>query len=185
MIFCVVTLGFGCQCGMKLYTFLYRRDDILKLFSTNKSFIDTSHSDKAQQFEYWIHFSSHVGLIMGIVFYGFAFLVFLYPAIYYAVFGEKILHFGFIIPGTGTETVLGYSLNIAHHVLQIYVVICAVYASEFTYIFLMLNAFAQYDVLELLVDDLNILTKSKDTKTRLDIKACIAELTDQHVKIME
>jgi hypothetical protein len=183
-IFCVVTLGMGFQGIVKLYTFVFRRPNILKLMEIAEEFHKASSDKKI--FERRMMISAHVGSFFGFVFMGADLLVFIYPAIYYAIVGTKILHFGFIFPGIDWTTPLGYSLNFMFHTYQLYAVITGIYISSFLTVFLMLNAFGQFETLELEIENLGELAK-RNRKNRNDekISNLMKTITDEHVKLLE
>jgi hypothetical protein len=130
VVFCVVTLGMGFQGAAKLYSFIWHREKILKLKAMAESFHESSMDVKAQlSFEKWALICCHIGCFVVLVFNAIAVLVFLYPIIVYLIFGLRILHFGFVIPGIDSERTFGYCINFAHQALQIYIVINAVIES--------------------------------------------------------
>jgi hypothetical protein len=191
-IFCVATLGMGFQGAIKLYTFVFNRENILKLAELAENFHKSSNDVKAvKSFEKWMLTFCHVGSLFAVAYFGCGFLVFCYPMIFYLIFGKKILHFGFVIPGTDSETLIGYSVNFAHQTFQIYVVIIAVSVTSFYTIFFILNVFAQYDSIEVELDNLSELaTKHEKDKQKFKIKnqkikEKIGKITDEHVKLFE
>lgn len=183
VVFCTVTLGMGFKGAKKLYTFIFKRNSMLKLNALAESFHKSATGEKAIfGFEKWMLVSCHVGIFCAIIFYSCGFFMFIYPVIYYLLTGNKILHFGFIIPGMGWETYHGYALNFAHQVFQIYIVMNALMLCSFSSLFFIINAFSQYASLEALLDNLSDL-KDDENKTR--IRNCISSITDQHVKLNE
>ena len=188
LIFCTVTLGMGFQSIAKLQTFIYKRNNSLKLISYVENYIkDFAARGKSSKFDYWLMMYTHLSYAGTALFSLCGLLIFSYPMIYYLFFGEIILHFGFIIPGTDWKTVPGYILNFLFHTFQIYAVCVAFTAAMVVSIFFMLNALAQYGTLQDLLDDLDELTRvnCKNGEKLLDIKACIGDITNLHVKLLE
>lgn len=187
VIFCVVTLGMGFQVAMILYTFILDRKQIQKLVELTRSFHSSAKSEKAiKNFERWIMISCHLGCLFILSFYGSGVTVFFYPIVVYLFTGQKILHFGFVIPGMNWESLIGYSINFAHHALQIYFVINNLLFSNLYILFFILNGFAQYDALEMMLDTLSELAvSSKNEDNDRKIKSCIADITEAHVKLLE
>jgi hypothetical protein len=191
-IFCVATLGMGFQCAIKLYTFVFNRDNILKLAELAENFHKSSNDVKAiKSFEKWMLVCCHVGSLLAISYFSCAFLAFCYPMIFYLIFGKKILHFGFVIPGTNWETLIGYSINFVHQTFQFYLVMIALFVTSFYTIFFILNVFSQYDSIEVELDNLSELaTKHEKDKQKFKIKnqkikEKIGKITDEHVKLFE
>ena len=187
VVFCIVTLGMGFQCVNKVYTFIIDRKQTLKLALLIESFHETASCEKASKsFEKWILIFCHVESFGLVLFFGCGFLVFCYPIIYYLITWKKILHFGFIIPGIDWTTLHGYSLNFLHHSFQIYCVINAVFMTSSYTILFMMNAFAQYDSLQNLLDTLsNLAVSNKKFENNSKIKTCISDITNGHVKLQE
>lgn len=80
VIFCVVTLGMGFQCCIKLYTFIFEREQIKKLAILTESFHENASCAKASQsFEKWILTFCRVASFMAILFYSCGFIVFFLP----------------------------------------------------------------------------------------------------------
>lgn len=186
LIFCIATLGMGIQCVAKLHTFFWNRPKILNLASQVENFHESSDGKSVHCFKHWILMSCYVGSFGFAMFVSCGVLVFLYPVAYFLIFNEKILHFGFIIPGLDWETPLGYSLNFFFNCIQIYCAILALFLSCFYTILFMFNAFAQYDSLSVLLSYLSQLAENnaKGNNTA-KIKACMANVISEHVKLLE
>ena len=188
LIFCTVTLGMGFQSIAKLYTFVFSRDNTLQIISYIENFIVSFEvCSKNSRFEFWIMMYTHLSYAGVILFLLCALLIFSYPMIYYLVFHEVILHFGFIIPGTDWKTIPGYILNFLFHTFQIYCVWVAFTALIFIVILFILNVIAQYESLVNLLDDLDELVKLNQVNgdKLSDIKACISDITNKHVNLLK
>lgn len=185
--FCVVTLGFGFQCIVKLYTFVFNRKQVLLLVSLTESFHESASNKKAlDRFETWNLMFCHVASVGAILFYGCSFILFCSPIVYYLFTWKRILHFGFIIPGIDWTTVDGYSLNFLHQTFQIYTVINALFLTTYCSIIFMFNAYAQFDSIQTLLETLDHLVENNQKhKNDANIKACIADITNGHVRLHE
>lgn len=184
---CVVTLGMGSQIIVIYYTFILDRKRIKKLFELAKSFHESANSEKASKtFERWILNSCHLGYLTASLYQACGVIVFFYPIVYYWFTGQKILHFGFVLPGFDWETPIGYSINFAHHTLQTYVVVNNILFSHLFILLCMLNGFAQFDALEILLDHLNELAiNNKNEQNGEKIRKCLADITNGHAKLLE
>jgi hypothetical protein len=187
VVFCIVTLGMGFQGSGKIYTFIFQRKNLLKLGKLAEKFQGNSNDKKsAGKFEKWILNYCHVGSFTVILFCVSGFVVFCYPFIFYLIVGKKILHFGFMIPGLNWETPHGYTINFIHHTYQIFIVVSGTSMTTLYILFFLFNAFAQYDALKVLLDNLNFLAVSnKNHKNDEKIKICIADITNGHVELIE
>jgi hypothetical protein len=186
-IFCVVTLGMGFQMTVKMYTLIWHREKTVELKEITESFHEISNDRKTREsFEKWILICCHVGVFFTITFYGCALLIFCYPFIVWLFTGEWILHFGFIIPGIDWQTLHGYLLNFAFQTLQIFIVINALFTSTLLTVIFIINVIAQYDALEIMLDELDELAlKNADGENGEKIKKFIGILVDGHVKLLE
>lgn len=130
LVFCVVTLGMGFQGVIKLYTFVWHRTKMLKLFDLAESFYKSSSDEKFQQIiEKWVLLSCHVGFFIVTLFTVSAIVILVYPLIVYSIIGVRVHHFGFLIPGINAESWFGYCLNFVHHSFQTYCVISSLIAT--------------------------------------------------------
>jgi hypothetical protein len=189
-IFCVVTLGIGIQGIKKTHTFIFNRREILKLLKLAEDFHkrskDSKDSKSANVFEKWMMTMAHIGSFLAVTFSIVAFLVLIYPAVFYLIVNEKILHFGFIIPGIDWTSPTGYTINFIYHTYQIYLTTVGLYVTCIFTIFFIINAFAQFESLELEIDNLgDLATKNKNNCNDKQIKSAIKDITDQHVKLLE
>lgn len=193
-IFCVATLGMGFQGWIKLLTFNRKREKILQLESMAKSFNESSvkaheileDASALEIFDQWMLLSYNVASFLTVTFIGCAIIVLFYPMIYYALIGEKILHFGFSFPGIDWTTSFGYSINFIFHTIQTFYVINVLLVGCFSSIFFMMNAFARYDVLGKHLDKLSQLAlENVNGKNDAKIEKCIKYIVDQHVELFE
>ena len=105
--FCLVTLGNGFQGGIKLYTFILQRNNLLEIFSTAEEFIvDMKNRECSEKFKKWLIISCHVIFGLSALFLFAGVLILIYPAIVYILIGERTLHFGFILPFINSDTTM-------------------------------------------------------------------------------
>ncbi|CAO1305632.1 unnamed protein product [Diamesa serratosioi] len=174
--FCVLTLGMGFQGAIKLYTFVFHRSDLIKVNEIVVQFQQSAKSPKIKDaLELSVVNSCTAGLVLTPMYITSGILMFSYPIVYYLFFGEKILHFGFIIPGIDEESYFGYSLNFVYDSLQIFLIINATIASNIGFIMFINCTFGQYDVLKVLLQELDTLSIHND-------KGCNDHLIKQYIK---
>jgi hypothetical protein len=186
-IFCVVTLGMGFQAIMKIYTFVVRREDVLKLLKLAEDFHESSNDPKvAKIFEKWMMVMAHIGGFLALLYSAVALLIFIYPAIFYLIVGTKILHFGFILPGIDWTTPTGYIINFIFQTYQIYGVVSSFFATCIYMIFFIINVFGQFELIEVEVEKLGELAvRNKKNVNDEKIKNSMKQITNEHVKLVE
>ena len=93
--FCVVTLGMGFQGAIKLYTFIYHRSNMLQLSELIICFQKSVKNLAIKEaLENSVINCFIVGyLVLAPIYIASAFIIFMYPIVFYMVFGERILHF--------------------------------------------------------------------------------------------
>lgn len=177
----------GFQGAVKLYVFILNRNNVLKLLRLIETFHGyTNDPNTESSFEKWSLICCHMICISAVTFYGCAVLVFCYPIIFYLISGERILHFGFVIPGIDWDSLHGYVIKFLHHTFQIYVVINGLFLMLAFILILLHNGFAQYEALEILLDELSHLAENnKDNKNIAEIRTCIDNLVARHVLLLE
>jgi len=183
--FCLVTLGNGFQGGIKLYTFIINNKNLVTIFSTAEEFIvDMKCRDCSEKFKEWLIISCNAifGLVILFLFGGL--LTFIYPAVIYIFTGKRTLHFGFILPLIDPDTIIGYSLNILHHILQLYITVVALFATLGMTVLIIIVVLAKYETLCVLLDQLNALLTSK-VQDQKRIKEKFVEIIQEHVKLID
>ena len=185
--FCVVTLGMGFQGAIKLYTFVFHRSDMLRLYDLIVIFQQSVTSLEIKNaLENSVLNVCIASLVLIPTYVVSGVLMFIYPIVYYMVYNEKILHFGFILPFIDEHSQFGYALNFFHHSLQIYVVINATIGSNIGFITFTNGAFGQYDALQLLIKKLNtVAMENIDGCNDQLIKHYIKEIASIHVELIE
>lgn len=185
--FCLVTVGLGFQGLNKLYTFLVHRPQILNLCDRIEKFLTNFNHHKVNQaFEKWIIIACHVGSLLILTLAGCGFLIFVYPIIYYFFSGEKILHFGFELPMIDWHTNVGYFLNFLYSGSLFYLFIPATIASCFLTLYLIIMSFGQFEVLQVLLEELDEMILAEGNETSSDrIKSHIGLIAEIHNELVE
>ena len=185
--FCILTLGMGFQGAIKLYTFVFRRPDILQLYDLIIFFQKSVKSFKIKNaLENSVLNSCIAALILIPMYIMSGILMFIYPIVYYMIYGEKILHFGFILPFIDVESHLGYALNFFYDALQIFFIINGTIASNMGFMMFITGAFGQYDALNVFLRKLDLLSKENvDGCNDQLIKQDIKEVASIHVELIK
>ncbi|CAG9798549.1 unnamed protein product [Chironomus riparius] len=183
--FCLVTLGNGFQGGMKLYTFIRKKDSLLKLFTIAEEFIvNIRCRDCSKSFKKWLIVACNAIFVVIVLFAIGGTLILVYPAIVYILTGKRILHFGFILPFINPDTVSGYLINDLHHILQFYITINGLFTTLNMTILIVVVALAKYETLCVLIDQLNDLI-ILNVQNQKKIKEIFVEIVQEHVKLLE
>ncbi|CAO1360022.1 unnamed protein product [Diamesa hyperborea] len=183
--FCVVTLGMGFQGAIKLYTFIFHRSDMLKICSKIENIHKSATNTKIKNvLEQNVIYTCMAGSFLIPLYTMSGILMFIYPIAYYALYGEIILHFGFLLPFIDWKSYLGYILNFMHQTLQICIVMSAWLFTNWQYVIFITNAFGQYDSLKILLNDLNDLAKTNnDGCNDKKIKDLIKDIAEMHIEL--
>lgn len=184
--FCLVTLGMGFQGAIKLYVFIFHRVDMLKICSRIKNIHKTAKNEKIKNvLEQNVIYTCIAGSILVPLYIMSGVLMFIYPIIYYMIFGEKTLHFGFILPFIDWQSYLGYTLNFMHHTLQICIVMSAWLFTNWQYVIFITNAFGQYDSLKILLNELDDFAKTNESGCNdRQIKQRIKGIAEMHIELI-
>ncbi|KAL1397920.1 hypothetical protein pipiens_009368 [Culex pipiens pipiens] len=146
-IFCCVTIGIGVQGFVKAY--MYSHDTIyellqynLKRFENTKGMPEIHHSliDTASLCTASVKLIGPCYASMG----AFTILISIVISLYY---GRFELPFGFYLPGLDRATWIGYLLNLAFHILQVFEAVTGLLAADMCFFNLMINAIGQLDVM--------------------------------------
>lgn len=185
MIFCIATLGMGFQGIAKLYAFIIRRNDVLKLSSMAESFHQNSKNLKNKNsFENAILNFAHVASFLTIIFILCGVAIIICPGIIYLITNKRVLHFGFILPWIDPESIHGYILNFLYQSLQTYIVIINLICINGFLLWYIFNAFGQYECLIMLLEQLDEFAM-KDQRDSQPTKHLIVEIVDRHTALIE
>jgi hypothetical protein len=184
--FCLVTLGNGIQGGSKLITFIVGKNKIIELTKIGDNFLKyATESDLSKNsILNWMNICYVMTKSITNLFFSLSVLVFLYPVIFYLIFGESILHFGFVIPGIDATTIHGYLINFCHHTLQIYIVCFALVLTLCLNIIFISLALLQYNAL---INQLSLLDDEiqKSSLNQTIIDKMISQIIEQHTELLK
>jgi len=185
--FLLMTFAVALQAINKVYTLVYLRSTMLNLCERVEKFLTNFNTDKVEKiFDKWIMVSAHVFLITIIVFLGGILLIYIYPLIFYAIMGEKILHFGFELPIIDWRTTTGYILNFIYVGALGFIFVPGMISTCFLNTVFIIMAFGQYEVLNLLLLELNeLITGNENGERSKEIKDQIRLIAQMHYELME
>jgi hypothetical protein len=176
----------GFQGIAKIYTFVISRKKIMKVNSIIRDYHEQiDHPEIQKKLENMLILSAFFKYFLVFAYVGFACLVFIYPFVIYLLFGERILHFGFEIPGIDWQaSLLGYGINFMHHSYQIFVVSCGILITNYMNFFFFLNVIGMYIGLGVMVKDFQqLISRKKTDDWNKDLNFKIIEISKAYVEI--
>lgn len=170
-----------------MYTFVFHRKKNIDIVERLEKFLSNFNTKEANEtFEKWLMITSHIGLFSTIMFGFCTILIFIYPIIFYFIIGEKILHFGFELPWVDWKTLPGYALNFAYCGTLSFLYIIGQIAAVVLSIIYVVVAFGQFELLKVLLDDLNKLAvANKKGKNDEKIQKLIITITQMHNELSQ
>jgi hypothetical protein len=185
--FILVTLGFGFQGISKISTFVFSRSKIVDLRDRCERFLTNFNTKETNEmFESWLMISCHIGVSQFALFFACACLFLIYPIIYYLICGEKILHAGNELPLIDWHTSsLGYAANFLYDISLIYLAFFTYVGTCFLNVLFVLMALGQFELLKMMINDLDEMIKSNDNGSKNDaIKKQIKLIVDMHNEVL-
>jgi hypothetical protein len=185
--FILVTLGISLQGLSKVRTYVFLRYKIIDLKDRIERFITNFNTKETNQmFESWLMISCHSAVSLSALFFVSAILILIYPIIYYLIFGEKILHFGFELPWIDWQTSwLGYAANFLYVISLVHLTVFGMIATCFVNILFVLMTLGQFELLKMMLNDLDELIRSKKNGSKNDaLKKQIKLIVEMHNELL-
>lgn len=187
--FCILTFTAAFQSYAKLYTFLFLKENCVELENKGRKFHENFKSEKSSEiFEKWMLRAAHVGLVLTIMYSIAAVLIIIYPAIFYFLFNEKVLHFGIEIPFLDWQNSwIAYGINYIHQSICLICFILSSISAISVIVIFISNAFAHFDILSFLLIELDQITIKSvgDYKKKKEIKDMILTIIKHHMELIE
>jgi hypothetical protein len=185
--FVMITLGNALQGLMKVNTFVISRSKIVELRDRCERFITNFNTKETNEmFESWLMISCHIAIMLFASFFVLILLFLIYPIVYYFFTGQKVLHAGFELPWIDWRTSsLGYAANIFYTLFVCYLAFFAYFGTLFAIILFILMAIGQFDLLKIMLEDLNEMIKSNENGSKNnDIKKQIKLIVEMHSELL-
>ncbi|XP_053670819.1 uncharacterized protein LOC128721122 [Anopheles nili] len=181
LIFCIATLGFGCQAMMKIYSFIITRQRVVDLYENNLHYYQDMMKQSDRVKLVLCENASLINIVIRgtvVIYFMLVATTVMIPGLSSAFLADRILPFGFVLPFTNADTLAGYLLNYNLHVLMsVYYWIITV-GSDITTIYNLLTAYGQLDVLMIIIEELNEqLDRGESPEV---IRSKIIEIIQQH-----
>jgi hypothetical protein len=112
--------------------------------------------------------------------------IIIYPVIFYFVFDEIILHFAIEIPALDWKNSwIAYAVNYFHHCIILTTFTLGSIPSISAVVIYTSTAFAHFDILISLLEELDKLTVSKIEEKEVKIKAMIKMIIEHHMELIK
>jgi 7tm Odorant receptor len=185
--FCFITFASMIQGLYKLYIFIYHQPKNQELIARIEHFItnlDTKESNAI--FDKWMLYSCHISVALLLTVLITVCFIAVYPAILYLFVGEKILHFGYVIPFVDWTTPFGYCLNFIFDIIGLYFFCCSTTSSVIDTINYIVMSLGQFELLEHLIKELDklILIDGRNLNDE-KIKNSISLIVELHNELLE
>lgn len=172
--FCLVTFTFGLQGISRIHVLLNKS---LKIHDAKACFAKYEKEEHQVAKLYGDRLLLHLKCQL-VFYYGCALVTLLYPALVYLFTREKVLPFGFVIPGISYTEQPGYALNYVHHCIQVFFTICGIVCVQICVTILIITVCMKIDITILNITKLsNELYKElnvSETETKLQLHEIIS-----------
>ncbi|KAL7029971.1 hypothetical protein ACKWTF_006453 [Chironomus riparius] len=187
-VFCILTISGQVQGFAKFYSFIWLFKNILNLREQSKEFHKKVSSLKSSKiFEEKFMIVAHMAAVITFLAISTFILIATYPIIYYLIFEKRILHFGLELPLIDWKfSWIGYGINFIHQGGLLFLFICMTIKTLCIIICFIASAICQFDVLEMLLVELNELAIfNQDGSKDGEICTKIRFLVDQHTNLIQ
>lgn len=187
-IFCLMTFSAGVQGYIKFYTFVILRKDLIELRNAAEKFHENFESPKSSKiFENKFMIATHVSATLTLLYVCTFILLSIYPILFYFITNERILHFGIELPFIDWKySYVGYTINFVHQLYCALSFFCGSIPTLCIIICFMTSAIGQFDVLEILLDEINELSLvNEDRQNDNRIKMKIIFLIQTHTNLVD
>lgn len=176
------------QSYAKVYVFVLLKENCIELKRRGENFHKSINSVKSSEiFESWMMRAAHIGLFLFSLFTVVCILIVIYPILFYIIFGERILHFGFeILMLDWQNSWLAYALNFVHQALCVIIFVIASIPSLIVPITYVMTSFGYFETLSLLIEDLNEFANGNENgEKNQEIKGMIKFIIEMHLELIE
>jgi len=186
--FCILSLSAELQGFGMMSTFILSYKNILNLRKQSEKFHEHFSSLKTSKiFEENFMVVAHATAVLTFLGIGTFISMSVYPIIYFLIFDERILHFGVELPFIDWKfSWIGYGLNFVHQAGLLFVFVTFSFISLCIIISLMASGICQFDVLEILLEELNdLIITNEDGSKNDEIRHRIRFLVATHTNLVQ
>uniref|UniRef100_A0A336N1Q6 Odorant receptor n=1 Tax=Culicoides sonorensis TaxID=179676 RepID=A0A336N1Q6_CULSO len=185
--FCLVTWSFGYECTIRIIVFLSRGREIRNLYDQIRIFVQKNQG-KCENERIVNEFVRDIDIQTKFIaiLYGFcAILTLIYPGLHYMLTKEKILAFGFVIPGISYTTQIGYTLNYIYHICLTYMTTAGLTATTLIVVMLYIGACLMIEVITFNLKNLGNELLEGDDKHKTNREINLSEFVKSHQDILD
>lgn len=186
-IFCLLLCSGQLQSYIKLYSFAYKRHDFIELRQKADKFDENFKSQKSSKIlEEKLMEATHVCAILSFLYFSSYILISSFPILFYFITGKRILHVGIELPLIDWEqSFVGYALNFAHQMIALSAFSCLCTMILIVEVILVTCSIHQFDVLEIMLDDLDeLLVKNDNGENNSKIEQHLKRVYQTHQNLM-
>ncbi|KAL7029969.1 hypothetical protein ACKWTF_006451 [Chironomus riparius] len=187
-VFCLLSFSCEVQSFAKIYSFLWLHINFLNLRKQCEKFHEHFSSlTSSKMFERKFMIAAHVITILTILYICTFILLVLYPMIFYLIMNERILICGIELPFIDwKESWIGYAINLTHQMMCLFTFFCGSIFSLCVTICFITCGVCQFDVLKILLDELNeLIVHNKDGNKYQEIQGNINFLAKTHANLID
>ncbi|XP_058128403.1 uncharacterized protein LOC131285953 [Anopheles ziemanni] len=185
--YCLETILYVGICCVKLYTFVWHKDLIVKPHQFIITFIDNFGGSKEEdeQISQTVHNIYALLILFAGCSCGAAGLIFVYSLLWSALV-EYVVPFGFVIPSVSIDNLRGFSVNYVLQLFETFLTVSGIVGSECVFFMFLLNACLQMDMLCLELDRLSALCVLNDQGQRTgEIRNRIRTIIEHYIEHLE
>jgi hypothetical protein len=187
-VFCIFTFSAEVQGFAMAHSYIWLFKNMINLRKKSEKFQEHFSSLKTSKIlEENSLFATHSAAFLTFLGTGTFLLIGIYPIIYFLIFNERILHFGFELPFMDWKSSwIAYGINFVHQSCLLYVFVVFEFQAMCTIICLMTSGIGQYDVLGFLLSELNdLIIQNKDGSKNDEIRCKIKFLVETHLNLIQ
>lgn len=187
LLFASILFAMFIQIIGKLFTFVMRRPDLMKLVEQCQRFIDYLENDAMLHcFEKWIMFGFYAESILGFLFLTGLILILIYPVLVYLILDFLTLIFPSILPFTDDRSILGFSLNYLCQIVFSITGIVGFLAAIMDVVIFVVHFLAFFEALEIMVDLLQeMIEAEQNSENVIEKQRILKKLVEGHNWIYE
>lgn len=158
--FCFATFAFGITGFVRVFNAVKYTPTIYEamnvIFDFGKMFDWKTELEEIKLYKYYGKWSKRMGIANTLVYTTLLILTCIYPGFVYLANGNKILPYGFVIPGISYTENPGYAINYVYHVFQSILVINGFLCNLHSLFLFVMNACFQVDLIVIKLQKLSV-----------------------------
>lgn len=107
-----------------------------------------------------------------------------YPICAKLLAGKLVLPYGFKLPFIDEMSLFGYGINYLHHLFEAYIVVFTFIYADGLYAISVLHIYCVYDILCLMLDELNDDLENEETRNSLKVRQKLVKIIKMHQELL-